>query len=206
MMEGKTPPAPLDIEQTLEENRLLVAAIVENQNLGKLQECVKYQAILHNNLLTILSVSENLPSLLALASETTPTPPTFHTLPRPKLQPEDCSSSSSSNPHSTPTSHSTEVLGHSVPTDEPVPHNVSYWSRDEHQRFMEGVRMYGTKDLKRIADHVKTRTHVQVRTHLTKYLQKVNKQQKRDQQLLAPPPAQPVQQQVPVVYPNWRVN
>ena len=47
--------------------------------------------------------------------------------------------------------------------------NRNQWSKDEHLLFLIGLNYYG-KDYKKISmKFVKTRTHVQVRTHAQKY-------------------------------------
>jgi len=43
---------------------------------------------------------------------------------------------------------------------------------DEHQRFLEGVQLYGFKNVRLLAQHVGTRNATQVRTHTQKYLLK----------------------------------
>ena len=48
------------------------------------------------------------------------------------------------------------------------------WTQDEHKLFLEGLEKY-QKQWKLIADLVKTRTVVQIRTHAQKYFQKLNK-------------------------------
>ena len=37
-----------------------------------------------------------------------------------------------------------------------------YWLPEEHERFLEALKMYGPKNMKAISDHVSTRTPVQV--------------------------------------------
>mmetsp|Transcript_17528 Transcript_17528/g.36393 ORF Transcript_17528/g.36393 Transcript_17528/m.36393 type:complete len:482 (-) Transcript_17528:482-1927(-) len=44
-----------------------------------------------------------------------------------------------------------------------------YWTQEEHKRFLEGLELYGHKDIKGIARHVGTRNATQVRTHAQKY-------------------------------------
>mmetsp|Transcript_1213 Transcript_1213/g.3749 ORF Transcript_1213/g.3749 Transcript_1213/m.3749 type:complete len:398 (-) Transcript_1213:404-1597(-) len=51
-----------------------------------------------------------------------------------------------------------------------------YWAPDEHKRFLEGVRKYGQRDVRAIANHVGTRNPTQVRTHAQKYFLKVQKE------------------------------
>ena len=47
--------------QTLEENQLFIQATVENQNQGKLDDCVQYLQLLHQNLLFLAAVGDCLP-------------------------------------------------------------------------------------------------------------------------------------------------
>lgn len=48
------------------------------------------------------------------------------------------------------------------------------WTKEEHDRFLEGLRKHG-KEWKKVAAHVATRTVVQTRTHAQKYFQKLHK-------------------------------
>ena len=50
------------------------------------------------------------------------------------------------------------------------------WTKQEHEAFLEALRMYG-KEWKKVAAKVKTRTVVQTRTHAQKYFQKLQKLQ-----------------------------
>ena len=52
--------------------------------------------------------------------------------------------------------------------------NVGRWTKDEHQRFLDGLEQYG-KEWKQIAAEVATRSVVQTRTHAQKYFQKLLK-------------------------------
>eukprot|EP00743_Colponemidia_sp_Colp-15_P003759 GILK01004055.1.p1 GENE.GILK01004055.1~~GILK01004055.1.p1 ORF type:complete len:512 (+),score=77.08 GILK01004055.1:133-1668(+) len=54
-----------------------------------------------------------------------------------------------------------------------------YWTPEEHQRFLEGVRMYGPKDVKSIANYVSSRSATQVRTHAQKYWLKLQRDAKK---------------------------
>ena len=57
-------------------------------------------------------------------------------------------------------------------TEESEPtENTGRWSHEEHQRFLQGLDMYGKKWSK-IADVVRTRTRVQVTSHAQTYFQK----------------------------------
>lgn len=48
------------------------------------------------------------------------------------------------------------------------------WTQEEHRLFLQGLQLYN-KQWKLIADMVKTRTVVQVRTHAQKYFLKMEK-------------------------------
>eukprot|EP00941_MAST-03F_sp_MAST-3F-sp1_P002766 g2766.t1 len=50
------------------------------------------------------------------------------------------------------------------------------WSKEEHQIFLEGIKIHG-KEWKKIAEMVATRTVVQIRTHAQKYFQKIAKRE-----------------------------
>ncbi|PSC71322.1 grf1-interacting factor 3 [Micractinium conductrix] len=43
----------------LEENSKLIAAIVENQNIGKLDQCVEYQKRLQENLMSLAALADS---------------------------------------------------------------------------------------------------------------------------------------------------
>lgn len=49
------------------------------------------------------------------------------------------------------------------------------WSMAEHKRFVEGLKLYGRRKWIRIAEHVGTRTVIQVRSHAQKYFKKLRK-------------------------------
>lgn len=48
-----------------------------------------------------------------------------------------------------------------------------YWSDNEHALFLEGLKMYGRRDVQRISEHVRTRSPTQVRSHAQKYFLRV---------------------------------
>ncbi|KAL5225651.1 hypothetical protein ABZP36_012290 [Zizania latifolia] len=59
-----TPSAGITTEQIqkhLDENKRLILAILENQNLGKLAECSQYQAQLQKNLLYLAAIADTQP-------------------------------------------------------------------------------------------------------------------------------------------------
>jgi hypothetical protein len=49
---------PAVIQQYLDENQLLIQAIVDNHNTGRYEDCVKYQEKLHQNLLFLSSLAD----------------------------------------------------------------------------------------------------------------------------------------------------
>uniref|UniRef100_A0A7S4NE03 HTH myb-type domain-containing protein n=1 Tax=Guillardia theta TaxID=55529 RepID=A0A7S4NE03_GUITH len=51
-----------------------------------------------------------------------------------------------------------------------------YWTAQEHQRFLDGLKVHGQRNFKAIATLVGTRTSTQVKTHAQKYFQKVSRQ------------------------------
>lgn len=55
-------------------------------------------------------------------------------------------------------------------------HKPRYWTKEEHDRFLEGVARFGRKDVDRIAEIVQTKNRIQVRTHAQKYFLKLAKQ------------------------------
>jgi SHAQKYF class myb-like DNA-binding protein len=54
-----------------------------------------------------------------------------------------------------------------------------YWSSEEHDRFLEALEKFGQQNLKAVAAYVGTRTAVQCRTHLQKYLLRLERESKR---------------------------
>ena len=62
--------------------------------------------------------------------------------------------------------------------------NAGRWSAQEHARFVDGLEKYGRRKWIRIAEHVGTRTVIQVRSHAQKYFKKTAAAQ--------PPPARKV--------------
>jgi len=50
-----------------------------------------------------------------------------------------------------------------------------YWTKEEHEKFLEALQIFGKKDVKNIALHVGSRNPTQVRTHAQKYFLKQKK-------------------------------
>ena len=51
------------------------------------------------------------------------------------------------------------------------------WTTEEHNLFLEGLRMYPNRDWKKIQQQVKTKDVVQIRYHAQKYFNKMKKEQ-----------------------------
>ncbi|VVA89685.1 unnamed protein product [Arabis nemorensis] len=63
-MTPSIPPTNISTEQIqkyLDENKKLILAIMENQNLGKLAECATYQALLQKNLMYLAAIADAQP-------------------------------------------------------------------------------------------------------------------------------------------------
>lgn len=77
---NSAPPLPLSaitteqIQKFLDENKNLILAILENQNLGKLSECAQYQAMLQKNLMYLAAIADAQPQQSAAASQAPSTP------------------------------------------------------------------------------------------------------------------------------------
>ena len=61
-------------------------------------------------------------------------------------------------------------------TGECLPLETGRWSSEEHERFLEGLKMYGRRKWQKIAELVGTRTTIQVRSHAQKYFKKLRKE------------------------------
>ncbi|KAH6767314.1 GRF1-interacting factor 3 [Perilla frutescens var. hirtella] len=69
------PPTNITTEQIqkyLDENKKLILAILDNQNLGKLAECAQYQAQLQKNLMYLAAIADAQPQTPAMPSQMTP--------------------------------------------------------------------------------------------------------------------------------------
>jgi len=49
------------------------------------------------------------------------------------------------------------------------------WTKEEHQKFIEGLRIYG-KNWKKVEDYVGTRTGAQIRSHAQKFFNRLEKE------------------------------
>lgn len=71
------PPVNITTEQIqkyLDENKKLIMAILDNQNLGKLAECAQYQAQLQKNLMYLAAIADAQPQAPAMPSPMAPHP------------------------------------------------------------------------------------------------------------------------------------
>ncbi|KAG2720624.1 hypothetical protein I3760_02G044600 [Carya illinoinensis] len=71
------PPTNITTEQIqkyLDENKKLILAILDNQNLGKLAECAQYQAQLQKNLMYLAAIADAQPQAPAMPPQMTPHP------------------------------------------------------------------------------------------------------------------------------------
>jgi hypothetical protein len=50
---------PEKVQQILDENQQFILAILENQNIGRLQDCVQYQKKLHQNLILLATLADS---------------------------------------------------------------------------------------------------------------------------------------------------
>ncbi|GAB2271863.1 GRF1-interacting factor 3 [Dionaea muscipula] len=62
------------IQKYLDENKKLILAILDNQNLGKLAECAQYQAQLQKNLMYLAAIADAQPQMPAMPTQMSPHP------------------------------------------------------------------------------------------------------------------------------------
>ncbi|GLJ31173.1 hypothetical protein SUGI_0624670 [Cryptomeria japonica] len=60
------------IQKYLDENKQLILAIMDNQNLGKLNECAQYQAKLQQNLMYLAAIADSQPQVPAAHAQIPP--------------------------------------------------------------------------------------------------------------------------------------
>lgn len=63
-------------------------------------------------------------------------------------------------------------------------HKQGRWSKDEHFRFLEALKLFG-KEWRRVQQHVCTRTSTQARSHAQKFFVKVEKRNQTLEEFLA---------------------
>ncbi|XP_024009065.1 GRF1-interacting factor 2 [Eutrema salsugineum] len=84
------PPTNITTEQIqkyLDENKKLIMAIMENQNLGKLAECAQYQALLQKNLMYLAAIADAQPPPPTPGAAPAPAMASQMTTPHPAMQP-----------------------------------------------------------------------------------------------------------------------
>ncbi|KAM7476566.1 hypothetical protein LguiB_023809 [Lonicera macranthoides] len=62
------------IQKYLDDNKKLILDIMENQNLGKLDECAQYQAQLQKNLMYLAAIADAQPQTPPMPSQIAPHP------------------------------------------------------------------------------------------------------------------------------------
>ncbi|KAI4385186.1 hypothetical protein MLD38_003240 [Melastoma candidum] len=62
------------IQKFLDENKKLILAILDNQNLGKLSECAQYQAQLQKNLMYLAAIADSQPPTPTIPAQVAPHP------------------------------------------------------------------------------------------------------------------------------------
>ncbi|KAL7002269.1 grf1-interacting factor [Sarracenia purpurea var. burkii] len=62
------------IQKYLDENKKLILAILDNQNLGKLAECAQYQALLQKNLMYLAAIADAQPHAPTMPAQMAPHP------------------------------------------------------------------------------------------------------------------------------------
>lgn len=67
------------IQKYLDENKNLILAIMENQNLGKMAECAQYQAVLQKNLMYLAAIADAQPPTSQAATGPQGISPMLHT-------------------------------------------------------------------------------------------------------------------------------
>jgi len=71
------------------------------------------------------------------------------------------------------------LIDNSYLMHQPMRMQEGIWTREEHNRFLEGLEKFGDKDFRKIAMLVGSRNVAQVRTHFTRYRQKMKKIQEQ---------------------------
>lgn len=75
-----------------------------------------------------------------------------------------------------PASASASTTNPPAPQEETKKASSRYWTAEEHARFLEGLQLFGQKDIKAISRHVGTRSATQVRTHAQKYYLRIERE------------------------------
>jgi SHAQKYF class myb-like DNA-binding protein len=62
-----------------------------------------------------------------------------------------------------------QMASESAPTVSPSAKPPRYWTKKEHQKFIEAIEIHGDKNVKAVSTYVGTRSPQQVRTHHQKW-------------------------------------
>eukprot|EP00029_Vermamoeba_vermiformis_P002432 TRINITY_DN12802_c0_g1_i1.p1 TRINITY_DN12802_c0_g1~~TRINITY_DN12802_c0_g1_i1.p1 ORF type:complete len:252 (+),score=45.54 TRINITY_DN12802_c0_g1_i1:54-809(+) len=157
------------IQKYLDENQQLILAILENQNIGRLEECIQYSARLQQNLKYLATIADSQPQATGLMY------PPMYNYNQAALMPQ-----MPQVPQTPPQMGNVMEPLQQYPMTIPSPPTPQkdrglHWTIEEQQRFLDALQMYGSKDIKKITDYVGTRTASQVRSHLQKHQQKLTK-------------------------------
>jgi len=177
------------IQKYLDENQQFILAIFENQNMGKIAEVAKYQVRLQQNMIYLAAIADFQPDPKPTLSQESSPP-----LQNPKISRKLRQSKESrrmdplgipSFPQQTFLERSGVFLSSEQNRKAPQvvkksSREVRYWSPEEHTKFLEGLEKFGCRDLKSVANHVQTRTPTQVRSHLQKYLVRLQKTRQKE--------------------------
>ena len=100
---------------------------------------------------------------------------------RPAVPNQQSSSQNNLNDNQ-PSSQNQQQQSQSNQQDDAKKASSRYWTADEHNRFLEGLRLFGQKDIKSISRHVGTRSATQVRTHAQKYYLRIERERQKAEQ------------------------
>ncbi|XP_021280467.1 GRF1-interacting factor 3 [Herrania umbratica] len=126
------PPTNITTEQIqkyLDENKKLILAILDNQNLGKLAECAPYQAQLQKNLMYLAAIADAQP-------QTTPTiPPQM--APHPAMQPGGYFMQ---HPQAAAMAQQPGIFSQKVPLQFNNPHQMQDPQQQLHQQHQQAIQ------------------------------------------------------------------
>ncbi|XP_022757600.1 GRF1-interacting factor 3-like [Durio zibethinus] len=112
------------IQKCLDENKKLILAILDNQNLGKLNECAQYQAQLQKNLMYLAAIADAQP-------QTSTMPPQM--APHPAMQPGGYFIQ---HPQAAAMAQQPGIFPQKVPLQFNSPHQIQ--DPQQHQQAMQG--------------------------------------------------------------------
>jgi SHAQKYF class myb-like DNA-binding protein len=156
------------IQKYLDENQQLILAILENQNIGRLEECIQYSARLQQNLKYLATIADSQPQATGLMY------PPMYNYNQAALMPQ-MPQVPQTPPQMINIMDSLQQYPLTVPLPQPQKEKGNHWTTEEQQRFLAALELFGWKDIKKITDYVSTRTPSQVRSHLQKHQQKMTK-------------------------------